>query len=146
MSIEITPLRPEDRPAWDILARGYKSFYQASLPDSEYDIAWQRLMQGERVHGLAARLDGKLVGITHYLFHSSTWAEEACYLQDLFVDAQVRGHGAARALIEAVGRAAKARGASRMYWLTHETNAPARALYDKIAVYQGFIRYEFPMA
>ena len=146
MTIDITPLNATDRQAWDVLARGYKSFYQTSLPDSEYDLAWQRLMQGERVHGLGARLEGRLVGITHYLFHPSTWAEEACYLQDLFVDPTVRGHGAARALIEAVARAAKARGASRMYWLTHETNAPARLLYDKVAAYQGFIRYEFPMA
>jgi len=146
MTIDITPLRPDDRQAWDVLARGYKSFYQQSLPDGEYDTAWQRLMLAERVHGLGARLEGRLVGITHYLFHPSTWAEDVCYLQDLFVDPTVRGHGAARALIEAVARAAKARGASRMYWLTHETNAPARMLYDKVAAYQGFIRYEFPMA
>ena len=146
MTIDITPLRPDDRQAWDVLARGYKSFYQQSPPDIEYDSAWQRLMLGERVHGLGARLEGRLVGITHYLFHPSTWAEEVCYLQDLFVDPQVRGHGVARALIEAVARAAKARGAARMYWLTHETNAPARMLYDKVAAYQGFIRYEFPMA
>jgi GNAT superfamily N-acetyltransferase len=146
MTIEITPLRPDDRQAWDVLARGYKHFYQTNPPDADYDMAWQRLMLGERVHGLGARLDGRLVGITHYFFHASTWAEDVCYLQDLFVDPQVRGHGAARALIEAVGRAAKARGAARMYWLTHETNAPARTLYDKLAAYQGFIRYEYPMA
>ena len=127
------------------LRRNLNEYDDASLPDSEYDLAWQRLMLGERVHGLGARLEGRLVGITHYLFHSSTWAEDACYLQDLFVDPAVRGHGAARALIEAVGQAAKARGASRMYWLTHETNAPARMLYDKVAAYQGFIRYEYPM-
>ena len=36
---------------------------------------------------------------------------------------------------------ARAAGASRLYWLTHETNASARALYDRLAERSGFIQY-----
>ena len=61
-----------------------------------------------------------------------------CYLQDLFVAPEARGHGLGRALIEAVYREAKAAGASRVHWLTHETNATARALYDTLADRPGF--------
>jgi len=36
---------------------------------------------------------------------------------------------------------ARGAGASRVYWLTHESNATARALYDKLAENLGFIQY-----
>ena len=74
-----------------------------------------------------------------------TWNEEVCYLQDLFVDPALRGRGVARALIEAVAKAALERGAERLYWLTQEHNAAARALYDKVAKYNHFIRYDYPL-
>ena len=53
--------------------------------------------------------------------------------------------GVARALIEAVAEHARSRGAARYYWLTQEHNAVARALYDKVAKYNGFIRYEYAL-
>ena len=70
---------------------------------------------------------------------------DICYLRDLFVDIAARGHGAARALIGSVAEAARARDAPRLYWLTAEDNRVARALYDKLAQYKGFIRYDHPL-
>ena len=49
------------------------------------------------------------------------------------------GEELAAAWREAVGEFAA--GASRVYWLTHETNTDARALYDKLAERSGFIQY-----
>lgn len=63
--IEIDVLRPEDRAAWEVLARGYKAFYRDPLPDKAYETEWQRLRQGTEVHGIGARLDGRLIGIAH---------------------------------------------------------------------------------
>ena len=143
--IETTPLRPEDHDRWEVLARGYKTFYRTELPPSEYDWAWQRLLQADTVHGIGARLDGRLVGIAHYLFHANVWMGDACYLQDLYVDATVRGQGVARALIGCVAEAAEARGAVRYYWHTAVDNTVARALYDKLAQHRGFIRYDHPL-
>src|SRR5262249_32222620 len=62
-------------------------------------------------------------------------------LQDLFVAEGARKLGLGRALIEAVYEAARAAGASRVHWLTHETNAVARSLYDTLADRPGFIQY-----
>ena len=143
--IEITPLREDDRRAWQPLAVGYNAFYERVLPDGAYDRTWRRLMKGEAMHGLAARLDGRLVGIAHYMFQTSIWFDDVCYLADLFVDETVRGHGAARALIEAVAAAARSRGCPRYYWQTKQDNTRARALYDKVARFAGFIRYDYPM-
>jgi GNAT superfamily N-acetyltransferase len=143
--IEITRLRPEDRAAWESLARGYKTFYETVLAQSDYDQTWHRLIEDEGAHGLAARLDGRLVGIAHYLFHAHVWMDDICYLQDLFVDESVRGKGVARALIEAVAAAARQRGAPKFYWQTKIDNERARALYDKVARFNGFIRYDYAL-
>ena len=141
----MAPLAAADRERWLSLARGYKAFYKTQVTDEEYDRAWQRLLGEDRIRGLGARLDGRLVGITHYLFHTGTWNHEVCYLQDLFVDPECRGRGVARALIEAVAKAARERGAEKLYWLTQDHNATARALYDRIAQYNHFIRYDYPL-
>lgn len=143
--IVIAPLIPADRAPWQALSRGYHEFYETDLPPEVYERTWTGLLANESLHGLGARLDGALVGIAHYLFHGNVWHGEVCYLQDLFVGQAARGHGAARALIDAVADAARRRGAARFYWQTKHDNARARALYDKVATFRGFIRYDFPL-
>ncbi|SHF79810.1 GNAT family N-acetyltransferase [Streptoalloteichus hindustanus] len=143
--IDIGPLRPEDRADWEVLARGYKAFYRTTVPDEGYEETWRRLLGEADLHGLGAWLDGKLVGIAHYLFHVTLWLPDSCYLQDLFVSEAARGRGAAQALVERVAEAARARGADRLYWTTEQNNTRARALYDRIARFHGFIRYDYPL-
>lgn len=143
--VEIAPLVQADRAGWEVLARGYKAFYETEIPDARYDETWRLLMAAERVQGLAARLDGRMVGIAHYLFHAQSWSPDCCYLQDLFTAQEARGKGVATALIEAVAERARARGAVKYYWLTKDDNRRARALYDRIARFNGFVRYDFPL-
>lgn len=106
-------------------------------------MTWARLHDpAEPMHVLGAYLDDRLCGIAHYLFHRSCWTiGDYCYLQDLFVAEGARGRGLGRALITAVEERARAAGASRVYWLTHESNTGARALYDRLAERSGFIQY-----
>ncbi|MEC3977134.1 GNAT family N-acetyltransferase [Amycolatopsis sp. H20-H5] len=144
--IEISPVRPGDRPGWEVLARGYKAFYRTEVSDAGYDEAWRGLLRDDEVHGLVARLDGNVVGIAHYLVHADIWSPGACYLQDLFVDESVRGQGVARGLIERVAELARDKGLSRLYWTTRQDNARARALYDKVADFRGFLRYDYPLS
>lgn len=142
MSVEVFPLTEFHRGDWQPLAEGYKAFYKTPTTAQEYDQAWARLTAADPVHGLGARLNGQLVGIVHFLYHGSAWANRICYLQDLFTAPQARGHGVAKRLIAAVADHARKSGASRYYWLTHEDNQVARLLYDRVARYNGFIRYE----
>lgn len=144
-SLSIRPLQPADRPEWERLARGYKDFYEDPVPDAVYDEVWARLMGDGPVHGLGCRLDGALVGIAHYLFHAHGWHGETCYLQDLFTLPEARGRGVARALIDAAAEAARQRDCSAYYWVTKQDNDAARALYDRIARFKGFIRYDYPL-
>jgi GNAT superfamily N-acetyltransferase len=143
--ITVDRLRPEDRAAWGLLAEGYKRFYNTPTSVAEYDEAWRRLQAADGVHAFGARFDGRLVGIVHYLFHTSVWAREVCYLQDLYTDDTMRGRGVARALIEQVATEARQRQVARLFWLTQETNQTARTLYDKVAAFKGFIRYDMPL-
>jgi GNAT superfamily N-acetyltransferase len=139
--ISIGRLTPADRAVWEELFRGYIDFYQRSEPDSMYDRAWQEFQADSRLHALGARLDRRLVGITHFFIHPSTSGPDVCYLQDLFTAPDARGQGVARALIAAVSDWAAQRGCGRVYWHTHSSNATARRLYDQVAENRGFIQY-----
>jgi GNAT superfamily N-acetyltransferase len=145
MTVQVRPLESSQRRQWEPLARAYKAFYETTLPDAAYDSTWARLMATDGVHGYGAHIDGTMVGITHYLFHTGIWAPKSCYLEDLFVDPACRGRGAARALIEAVACKAREEGAGRLYWLTHQQNAAARVVYDRVARFSGFVEYEYPL-
>lgn len=143
--IDIRSLAAEDRDDWEVLARGYKGFYSTLLPVDAYEKTWQRLLEGPDLHGIGAWLDGRLVGIAHYLCHAAFWTADSCYLQDLYVAEAARGQGAGRALIDEVASVARARGCARLYWTTKQDNKVARALYDKVAAFRGFIRYDHPV-
>jgi GNAT superfamily N-acetyltransferase len=148
--IVVTPLAPADRERWVELWRGYLDFYETQLPPEIYDHTWQRLIAAQSpIRGLGARLGSEtapLVGIAHYLFHAHAWTpREVCYLQDLFVDPAARRHRVGANLIEAVAAIARERGCLRLYWTTKEDNATARALYDRIARFTGFIRYDYAL-
>jgi GNAT superfamily N-acetyltransferase len=140
----IRPVREADHAQWLPLWQGYQEFYRARIPEEATEATWKRFFEAqEPVHCLVAERDGKLVGLAHYLFHRSTWlVGPTCYLNDLFVDPSGRRSGVARKLIEAVYDAADKAGAAKVYWLTHESNAAARLLYDQVARHRGFIQYQ----
>jgi GNAT superfamily N-acetyltransferase len=141
--IEIRAIGKDERADWEVLWQGYLRFYESSQAADATDATWLRMHDpAEPMHGLGAHLDGRLLGIVHYLFHRSFWTVgHYCYLQDLFVSEAARGNGLGRALIESVYDRAREAGASRVYWLTQESNATARALYDQVADRTGFIQY-----
>ena len=145
--IVVRPVRPDDFAAWLPLWDGYNAFYgrkgATALPLVITRATWQRFFDpAEPVFGLVAEVDGKLVGLTNYLFHrSTTRIELTCYLNDLFTAEAERGRGVGRLLIEGVYKEARAAGIKRVYWQTHETNAAGRLLYDKVARHAGFIVY-----
>ena len=142
-NVIIRPVGEDERDAWNPLWKGYLAFYKSALEQEISDLAWSRFHDpDEPLFALGGYIDGRLLGIAHYLFHRSTWAHNRyCYLEDLFVAEDARGHGLGRALIEEVYRKAEAARASRVYWLTQSNNAQARALYDKVADNLGFIQY-----
>jgi GNAT superfamily N-acetyltransferase len=143
----VRPVAADDLAQWRPLWDGYNLFYRRSGPlalaEDITSTTWARFLDSdEPVHALVAEQQGRLVGLAHYLFHrSTTLIGPTCYLQDLFTVPEARGRGVGRALIEAVAERAQAAGASRLYWQTHETNATAMKLYDRVAEKTGFVIY-----
>lgn len=140
----IRPLRSDDEADWRQLWSDYLAFYETSVPDEVYVSTFARLLGNDPqdFNGLIAELEGRPVGLAHYLFHRHGWkVENVCYLQDLYVAPKVRGSGTGRALIEAVYTFADAAGAPSVYWLTQDFNHTARQLYDRVARVTPFIRY-----
>lgn len=140
----IRPVEARDEAEWRVLWTGYLDFYETSVSEEVYRTTFRRLLSDDphEFHGLVAERDGRLVGLTHYLFHRHCWRiENVVYLQDLYVSKEARGTGAGRKLIEAVYAAADAAGCPSVYWLTQDFNTTARQLYDRIAKVTPFIRY-----
>lgn len=146
-AVSIRLLTSADFDAWASLWKGYQQFYKVDLAPAVSERTFARLLDAaEPMHCALAVQDGRPVGLVHFIFHRSTWTEgDYCYLQDLFVDPACRGGGQGRKLIEHVYDTARKQGASRVYWLTHETNTDAMKLYDKVAERSGFVQYRRAM-
>jgi GNAT superfamily N-acetyltransferase len=132
---------------WLPLWQGYNAFYgrcgDTALAGDITHMTWARFFDAyEPMHALVAESGGRLAGLAHYLFHRTTIRiEPTCYLQDLFTVEEQRGTGVGRALISAVFEQARLAGCARVYWLTHESNATAMKLYDRLARLSGFVVY-----
>lgn len=135
----------KDKAVWLALFKGYNEFYEATVPPEVVESLWQRLMRagpGDHIGFVAVDADDTPLGLAHILFHASSWSiAPDCYLEDLFVDPAARKAGIGRALIAAIYAEADARGARRTYWVTQETNATARRLYDQVAKKSDFVQY-----
>ena len=135
--------RPGDEAAWRLLWSGYVAFYEAEVSETVTAATWRRLfMPGSGLFGRIAECDGAVAGFTISVVHPGTWGlAPRCYLEDLFVDPNIRSRGLGRALIEDLIALARERGWSQIYWHTREGNATARPLYDRFAKADDFVRY-----
>lgn len=145
--VQIRPIVSADEPEWRRLWTAYLEFYEASVAEEVYRSSFDRILASNsgadnEFRGLIAEMDGKPVGLVHYLFHRHGWKiENVCYLQDLYADPEVRGTGVGRALIEAVYDKADEAGCPSVYWNTQDFNETARKLYDRIGQLTPFIKY-----
>ncbi len=135
--------RASDFAQWHPLWLDYQTFYKTQLAPEVTRQTWERFLDpSEPMHCAVAEVDGHLVGMVHYIYHRSCWTQGDCvYLQDLFTQTDRRGQGVGRALIEHVYATARQNNAARVWWLTHESNAHAMILYDRMADKSGFVQY-----
>ncbi len=145
-SLNIRPLEPRDRAAWDEMWAGYLTFYQSELSLDVSDDTFARLTAGALIGLIAEDDEGGPLGFAHALLHAETWSPKpVCYLEDLFVRREARGTGAGRALIEALAARGRREGWLRLYWQTERDNTTAQTLYDKVATRIDWLRYELDL-
>jgi GNAT superfamily N-acetyltransferase len=118
--------------AEDIREERNREFFRRFLAPSDYGMligAWR----GERLVGYACL----------YWHFSSTRAVETVLMNDLYVEAEARGEGVGRALIEAAAEVARERGSPILEWSTAPDNATAQRLYDSTGAGRStWIEYE----
>lgn len=136
-------LTPADYDAWLPLWAGYNTFYAATVSAAVTTESWRRFHDPLMpMFVLGAFQANGLIGFATYQFHLSSWSiGPVCYLEDLFTAPTARGLGAGAAMIAAVADAARAAQATRLYWITHESNKSAQGLYNRVATNSGFIQY-----
>lgn len=151
-NIEIKPLKIEYKELWEPLWNGYLVFYKTQLAQDITDFVFERLCNPleKNMGGFIAFAndeDGeKAVGLVNYIIHRGTWSkEDVCYLEDLYVDPNVRGSGVGRKLIEAVADFARQNNLRHVYWQTQKTNERAQILYEKMAGPSEFIVYKMSL-
>jgi GNAT superfamily N-acetyltransferase len=147
MDLIIRELKETDKQRWLELWTGYLEFYKSNLSPEQTEFTWKRLINNEqKMYGFVAENESGVIGFTHCLFRPSTWTEtDYCYLEDLFVDPNIRGKGVGRALINRVIELAKEKNSKRVYWTTQEFNKTARVLYDSITPVSEFVQYRLPI-
>jgi GNAT superfamily N-acetyltransferase len=142
---QIRRVDKSERRQWDRLWQGYLEFYKSSLPDEVSDLLWQRILdpENEIQCRVAVSATGELAGLVHFFPHAHTWyVNPVCYLNDLFVQPDIRGSGLGQRLIEAVLEEGRKQGWAEVYWLTQVENQVARGLYDKVTGgSDGFVNY-----
>lgn len=132
-----------DEPRWRELWAGYNAFYEAKIPESVTQATWRRILDpAAPILGRVAEADGRVVGFSNSVLHESTWATTPiCYLEDLFVEAAMRGSGVGRMLLQDLVVLARQHGWSTLYWHTRGNNTTARRLYDTFSPADDFVRY-----
>jgi len=110
--------------------------YERLLPDVRITPAdVRRHGFGSRAYfeTLVCRRQGKPVGLALYFFtYSSFMGRPILWLEDLVVLPDERGHGAGKAILQALARIAVKRGCGRMEWSVLDWNAPAIRFYRRI--------------
>ncbi|VVT45444.1 uncharacterized protein SAPINGB_P000752 [Magnusiomyces paraingens] len=144
-----------DKPQWLVLWKKYLEFYASTgnkaaehVPDTVTNTTFSRFLDdSEPMACLVAEDESSktLVGFAHILWHRNTWAiEDKIYLNDLYVDENIRCGGVGRKLIEAVYKYGDEHGMPTVYWRTQEFNHRAQLLYTKVGIRDGFLTYKRP--
>jgi GNAT superfamily N-acetyltransferase len=142
--VVVRPVEPEDREAWAVLFRGYRTFYEIEGSADVVDRVWGWLQDpGHEVDAIVAVLGGQVVGFAHHRSYSRpSEGETGLFLDDLFTAPDVRGRGVARALIERLTEVARERGAAKVRWMTAPDNHTAQRLYDDVAARTDWLTYD----
>ena len=144
MALIIRAVAASDKADWERLYAGYAAFYKVEQTEAMRAVVWGWLSDpAHATEGLVAERDGALIGLAHFrAFARPLSASTGGYLDDLFVDPEARGAGAAAALLAAVQAAGAARGWTVIRWITAEDNTRARAVYDRLADQTTWVTYD----
>lgn len=110
---------------------------------------WSRLCDPDntQVNGIAAEMNGEILGIAHYILHPTTGnINPVCYMQDVYVDPAHRRKGIGKRLVNEITKIGGKEKWARMYWLTQVGNKEAKAMYENFGIKLDFTFYVLPIS
>jgi GNAT superfamily N-acetyltransferase len=91
------------------------------------------LFDEQVAHCLIVELDGEARGFALYFTNFSTWeGVPGLFLEDLYVQPEVRGRGLGTALFRRLAQMCVERGFTRLEWMCLDWNAPSLAFYKSL--------------
>ena len=78
---------------------------------------------------LIAEHDGRAAGYALYFYKYSTWVGPGIFLEDIFVEPELRGLGIGKLLLQRVAAIATEKGCARLEWAVLDWNTPAIEFY-----------------
>jgi GNAT superfamily N-acetyltransferase len=78
---------------------------------------------------LIAEHDDRTAGYALFFYNYSTWVGPGIYLEDIFVEPELRGLGIGKLLLERVAAIAVEKGCARLQWAVLDWNTPAIEFY-----------------
>jgi GNAT superfamily N-acetyltransferase len=139
----VRSVRGTDVQAWLALWHGYCAELGGEVSEATTEGVWQRILAPCL---LACNTRCEAVGFANYVLHPRTWTlQPVCYLEDLFVAPEMRGHGVGLILIQGPVLLGKQHDWRHVYWHTRKNNHAARNLYDRLATRTDFVRYDIQL-
>ena len=151
MDLRIEAITDEQYEALVPMIAAYQGFYEAEDIRTERNREFFRRFIAPSDDGMLIgawrKTEMRLLGYTCLYWHfSSTKAVETVLMNDLYVDAEARGEGVGRALIEAAAEVGRERGSPILEWSTAPDNATAQRLYDSTGAERStWIEYELDL-
>lgn len=128
----IRPARPGDAAAIYRMIRDLAA-YERALPEvtgSRRDLERSLFGPDPAVYAHVAEHDGRAAGFALWYLSYSTWqGRHGIYLEDLYVEPELRGRGYGRALLAELAGVCAERGYGRLEWNVLDWNAPALGFY-----------------
>ena len=108
----------------------YENEPETSVKTTEADLLRDGFGDTRRFECLIAELDGAVVGFALFFTNYSTFlAKPGIYLEDLYVQADMRGRGFGKKLLAHLAGIAVERDCGRLDWWVLDWNQPAKDFY-----------------
>jgi ribosomal protein S18 acetylase RimI-like enzyme len=136
--VRVWRAEPDEAPAVAALLGAFRDHLGYDQPDDASLLASvERIIVRDDAEYLLAG-ENEAVGVAQVRYRWSVWwSAEDCWLEDLYVDADARGSGLGRVLVQEVIDRATARGCRRVELDVNSENPAAMALYRSLGFDTG---------
>lgn len=133
MTVEIRPATPDDAAAVVALVTALAVYEREGDKVKMTEAGCRAALAAGHVNALLGFADERPVAMALYFFNFSSWTgKRGLFLEDLFVEPELRGQGVGLDLLKRLAELAVAEGCGRMEWNVLDWNDPAKGFYTAL--------------